>query len=1693
MEVGAINHAETVEGTDNDKLLLSPGKSIPVSRMAKRSVSPSPGDEYAFKPQSPSDGRELKRTKFDDNEVLASNRQPSSKAAHVLPSRPAHTRSQSQPTYNENSMRARSGSTSADASSTSVCGETDLASKGRARSVPLFPSSLPSGIVHIDLRNPPASPRRQKSRSPSKERELRIVPGLAATVKLDTIQDEADSSMNDEQGFNSILQPVTCDNKDLVVNVLPNENESTSDAVFAGSPIPPPTPSRKRLAPLVLPVIVEPPATPMRESSPLSPLTPISDTPFPSNSASEDIRYVASGSGINNLQEKAPASPFSPLKPSLGLATITKSRLPRPSSSTNLALSAKKPPQSIKRPAASSSSRSVNQGPQVSNAFTVLMANARESKEQVKGKGKGKAAVSKSTSTSSVGPNSASGPSKPPRKGKALDKGKALEKSTAKTSLKSKMKPKIPQRPKPKPALPVIPSLPPEVEKEEPTPPPSFLPRSPSPAHSTYPVRPTTPLVQDVSMESIVFVVDPDVPMKDGVSVPTLPHSDQAKEASTIEGPPAGLVELGLSIASNAPVELPASESHVSVTEDTVNLPPTEDVGPVADAGIATTHTEPSKTAISSVEPTPVDRPTDPPPAKPTSTKVHISKRKPSSIPAPTRVTRSVSLKRNQKVAEVPKALPTKATVKEILSKKKSPTAVLSDVVSGSSSKSSDEVPLDTVPSTSNRPGLQTESAGTSLPPGSPMKLDSVIDSAKQNAKTRKSSFAQPTKSTLTKQVSPRKLSLSKPRASSPNKLARSVSMLSRPRASLSRSFTSYSNLEGSSLSTLSSALEKLQQRPPERPNTSLGFNREDPDSSVEEQATSKDDSSIRPSGPDEPKTASSSKGEAANSRPVQRTLFNGPRSSLTGKFVVGSLSSGSQTRATGGFKVPGQPSRTGPRILGVGGGLFSGAMRARTLHKASRKTSLPSVMASPVKGGKTEVTMDIAQDNVQQGDAQDPYVPSDTLADTMTILDVEGKGKERATEPLNSEVSHGVSLAPRALSESLNASTTGPGLMGPPATPKGRKAFRSMSSTYPSTSSGGEASGRVSPTRTSLRLTGKTSDYGASESNIIPAVATTSQPESLTCLKDCVIFVDVRNDDGDDVGSLFIEMLEGVGARILTRVGQTCTHVVFKNGLMSTINRYRLLRDPKPLVVGIAWVVECVEQKKHIDEARFLVDLDGVNVSGTNKRRRSMLPKLMSHDFEERSSSDIEGDVSLDGSTSWAISFSDSYSDSTVDKRHVADILAATEARANVRSVLKVSKRTEHERKDYLQLVKVLEDYLPQLSGIIQCLAHDEIALKSEPQLSWRTTLSANIFNASPRLSIPGLQADLAFSLLTYAFALSNLARSTVHSLGRYEFDRAVTESERKAKDDQLNIAVDFLCRASGIYSYIAKTVIPLWEDQIKGGPTGFEQPPELYREVNNALAKMALADAQTLAIRKYLSKAAYDSNIAPGPPLPSSHPSPNLIAKMHLECATLYSSARSIVKTIGARKRPSSAPSTGEVSADLRKYLADQTALYSALAHKWLGVEAGEKGGTQRGGEAVGFMTWAKKELQELKNGSKSIKLARGGDKDIKDDLKQKIVDELESVEVFHRYYKKINDSLHFQPIPTQADLQAKVPAGVMAIAAKPYLPRPPAFGPGSVAHIQAQTETLALDEDKSRTALGDTPNPTAIGSYAGAGAYF
>lgn len=196
----------------------------------------------------------------------------------------------------------------------------------------------------------------------------------------------------------------------------------------------------------------------------------------------------------------------------------------------------------------------------------------------------------------------------------------------------------------------------------------------------------------------------------------------------------------------------------------------------------------------------------------------------------------------------------------------------------------------------------------------------------------------------------------------------------------------------------------------------------------------------------------------------------------------------------------------------------------------------------------------------------------------------------------------------------------------------------------------------------------------------------------------------------------------------------------------------------------------------------------------------------------------------------------------------------------------------------------------------------------------------------------------------------------------------------------------------------------------------------------------RMALADAQSLAIRKLLSKAAFESTLSPGPPLPKSHPSTALIAKLHLDCAELYSSARTLAMapskpsltsglkvSFGSTSKSDGGGGSGEVSADLLKYLERETKFHTAIAHKWLGVDAGETAKPGKGGEAVGFLKWAQQELEDLHTPrlSKGLGIGKDAAKDRdqdgkRQDRKARTEKELKSVKVFLEHYRKINDSV-------------------------------------------------------------------------------
>ncbi|KAF9039493.1 hypothetical protein BDZ89DRAFT_945451, partial [Hymenopellis radicata] len=108
-----------------------------------------------------------------------------------------------------------------------------------------------------------------------------------------------------------------------------------------------------------------------------------------------------------------------------------------------------------------------------------------------------------------------------------------------------------------------------------------------------------------------------------------------------------------------------------------------------------------------------------------------------------------------------------------------------------------------------------------------------------------------------------------------------------------------------------------------------------------------------------------------------------------------------------------------------------------------------------------------------------------------------------------------------------------------------------------------------------------------------------------LTVLSHVRAFVDVRDaHTSRDSGEAFVEFLEQLGAKVFKKFTKTCTHIVFKNGSFNTVSKWKAA-DPKPLVVRLSWVTECVNKKTHIAEDEHLLDISDLFPSGVDPKVR--------------------------------------------------------------------------------------------------------------------------------------------------------------------------------------------------------------------------------------------------------------------------------------------------------------------------------------------------------------------------------------------------------------------------------------------------------------------------------------------------------
>ncbi|KAF4598126.1 hypothetical protein EYR38_006522 [Pleurotus pulmonarius] len=1100
--------------------------------------------------------------------------------------------------------------------------------KSRASSVPLFPTTfnpiLPD-VPHYDLRNLPPSPRRPRSRSPSKEREpkLRIFSNpILPSERLEAIPDE--TLMEVDQ------VPQSHSDSTLLAGI---ERDSMSPLTDPPSPVTPPpatsSPDIPEVPPQIESIIEEVNGGPSLFSNNLMDLSPLTSA-HSSSSTPSPIQPLATlpVAEAPTVVEQPPA--IQPAQPETSIPTTRqraakgKSRLPRPSSIVDLPSAASsqhaKPDVKLPSSKATGKARAVNgvagpskttAAPAKPNAFSILMAGGK-SKTNDAPKPRGRP----SKASTQLAKNS-----KPTVK---PDPKPAVVPEKPKVTLKSKMRP----REKPKPVLVVPASLfPPESAEQSDE---DALPKSKTPS----PVLLAHPINEPESVANQELAPDPDpdpgpAPSPLGISLFTPP---------VVVSPDDMIIEEGA-----RPTEEGAQ--------------PTEEGAQPIEEGANLVSPDATEQRKEDAEPDPL----------PELESVHLEK----EIPASSTVHITTSPASNESSLDVADGGPTESVVVEPLAPPPS---------SSPSRKRKKGLPRSSIPETSprrvTRSTFQQQKLDDKPDVGAPLtpqesssSVDKVIqppiategvnptedaDAMVISAPTSPEKQAGPSRRSLGRASkiplpkTPAKASAPKRTygSPSPSKLARASSMYL-PRAGATGP---------SSLSNLSDALDKLRMPPPARPNTSMGFNRdaddnddEDPTKTVDDFAINRRTSLSRAATLDTSALASKALSKTnAPGKKATNSLVQKPMTNFFGVRPGGKVGERSSILSKPG---------SGPRIFGFG--------RGRAAPKASKKTTLPSVMHSPVKGDgnyaddgsdneievsnitprATEISTDVFMA---------PPVPREDVDEDMAIiLDTKEKDSKKK-DAWSKNASRRASLAFQGLSQSLSSlpKPSAPGLMGPPATPKGT---RSASSTYPVTaaSESGEASGTENNTPPSGRVTrsstaktapgalgkikGGTGGHVSSGRKDAESSETQAKADSLSILDDCIVFLDVRTDEGEDAGELFLEMLQRLGARILSSVGSTCTHVVYKNGLTSTVNKWRKLKN-KPHVVGIAWVVECAERKEKADETPHLIDLDGVNVAGVVKRRRSMLPRFIARELEEENAqqnADKEGNDDANKSSS--------------------------------------------------------------------------------------------------------------------------------------------------------------------------------------------------------------------------------------------------------------------------------------------------------------------------------------------------------------------------------------------------------------------------------------------------------------------------
>ena len=310
-----------------------------------------------------------------------------------------------------------------------------------------------------------------------------------------------------------------------------------------------------------------------------------------------------------------------------------------------------------------------------------------------------------------------------------------------------------------------------------------------------------------------------------------------------------------------------------------------------------------------------------------------------------------------------------------------------------------------------------------------------------------------------------------------------------------------------------------------------------------------------------------------ATATPLRRTVTVGS----VANFESNALASASKPAPL--ITTPAHPTDSGPPVKKInlhsgvivgkisfskpGGFVYRGVGKRQPFEKVSKKSSLPVVEGSPVKRTGDAPPIDLyesalpstseiiigtlppsEEDNGQAeastaAAAVEPMKLQDVFLENDAIFGVDRHGEDGQAEPADvfKHASRRASLASQFLQQTLAVL---------PSTPPPTRASGSKSKTTERSQSSSQS------TRVGLR-SGSSSDVvgsrdgsrGLSKGDVVDtrvsrigsttaeSTTMTTKPSSLKVLKSCTIFVDVRTDDGDDAGGLFVDMLKGLGAKV--------------------------------------------------------------------------------------------------------------------------------------------------------------------------------------------------------------------------------------------------------------------------------------------------------------------------------------------------------------------------------------------------------------------------------------------------------------------------------------------------------------------------------------------------------------------------------